>query len=166
MYLPILVNKYLNTVGNEKTILLIGTTCQLLAAEYFLKKKCEQLYKIALFCKQQKNLKSTCFLAKRTGFSPIDKNGAQVEYRGGNWPGQVKIGGKTMKWETAAALPYGKRLWRVPGCRMCPNPFGGGADLTLADPWGIDKAGDFGNTLIAVWTEKGKKRSLICAMED
>lgn len=154
MYLPFLANKNLGG-ANRGTVLLIGTTCQLLAAERCLRKKCERIYKIAIFCKQQKNLKSTCFMAKRLGLGPINRDDAQVEYRGGNWPGQVTINGKGMKWEAVAGLPYGKRLWRVPGCRLCPHPFGIGADLTLADPWGIDRAGEPGNTLIAVWTKKG-----------
>jgi len=156
MYLPILVNKHLHKIQNSGPVLLVGTTCQLLAAERLLKNTCKQIYKIAIFCKQQKNLKSTCFMAKRLGLDPLDRDYAQVEYRGVNWPGRVQINGKQMKWETAASLPYGKRLWRVPGCRLCSNPFGIEADLTLADPWGLDQAGTPGNTLVAVWTLKGR----------
>lgn len=162
MYLPILVNKNLNTFNQERSIVLIGTTCQLIAAEYFLKKKCKQIFKIAIFCKQQKNIKLTRFIAKRLGVSILNINSVHVEYRGGSWPGQININGKTMDYEVAAALPYGKRLWRVPGCRMCPNPFGVGVDLTLADPWGIDKTGDPGNTLIVVWSERGKELLDLC----
>lgn len=156
MYLPILVNKNLNKINEKGPILLIGTTCQLLAAERILKKTSQQIYKIAIFCKQQKNLRSTCFMAKRLRVDPIDEDNTDIEYRSGPWPGYVQIDGKQMKWEVAAALPYGKRLWRIPGCRFCPNPFGVDVDLTLADPWGIDRPGEPGNTLIAVWTQKGK----------
>lgn len=155
MYLPILVNKNLDKILGKDPILLIGTTCQLLAAERILKKTSQDIYKIAILCKQQKTLLSTCFMAKRLRVDPIDIGNTHIEYRGGHWPGQVQINGKNMKYEAAAALPYGKLLWRVPGCRFCPNPFGVDVDLTLADPWGIDKPGEPGNTLIAVWTKKG-----------
>ncbi len=156
MYLPILVNRHLHTIKDNGPILLIGTACQLLAAERFLRHSSRQIFKIAIFCKQQKHLKSTCFMAKRMGLGPTERNDCKVEYRGENWPGRVRINGKQMQWERAAALPYGKRLWRVPGCRVCPNPFGIEPDLTLADPWGLDTPGTPGNTLVAVWTQKGR----------
>jgi coenzyme F420 hydrogenase subunit beta len=162
MYLPILVNKNMAAVKKIRSIFLIGTACQLLGAENLLKKRCERIFKVAIFCKQQKNAKLTLHMARRLGQKQFRMNSAAVEYRGGNWPGQVKIDGKAMKYGTASALPYGRRLWRVPGCRMCSNPFGEGADLTLSDPWGIDKAGELGNTLIAVWTEKGRELLAAC----
>lgn len=162
MYLPILVNRNLDVVKKMHSILLIGTTCQLLAAENLLKERCEHIFKVAIFCKQQKNIKSTFHMARRLNQESFDMNSDTVEYRGGNWPGQVRIKGKAMKWEIAAALPFGKRLWRVPGCRMCSNPFGKDSDLTLADPWGIDQAGGPGNTLTVVWTEKGRELLAVC----
>ncbi len=162
MYLPILANKKLDTVKGLRSILLIGTTCQLLAAENFLKTQCEQIFKVAIFCKQQKNIKFTYHIAKRLEQDTFDIKNAAIEYRGGGWPGQIKINEKEMNYETAAALPFGKRLWRVPGCRMCSNPFGKDSDLTLADPWGIDQAGEPGNTLVVVWTEKGRDLLAAC----
>lgn len=67
------------------------------------------------------------------------------------------IDNRSIAYEKVAALPYGKRLWRVPGCLCCPNPLGVNVDLTLADPWGIEKPGTAGKTLVMVWTDQGKE---------
>lgn len=99
---------------------------------------------------------ATRFLAKRLGIDPLREPIRDIRYRGNGWPGEVCINGKVMPWEEAAALPYGKRLWRVPGCRSCPNPLGIGVDLTLADPWHIEPQDTVGMTMVMVWSQRGK----------
>ena len=161
LYLPILMLENLQCSKKAKSALVIGTTCQLLAAERLLKGKVEQLVKVGIFCKQQKTLALTRFLAKRLGVDE-EIESCMVSYRGGTWPGEVCIGGRCLSYEKAAALPYGKRLWRVPGCLFCPNPFGGGSDLTLSDPWSIRRRGDMGSTIVCVWTRKGQQLFNAC----
>ncbi len=157
MYLPILTMKNLRFKKPLESILLIGTTCQLLAATRLLNGRVNKIIQIAIFCKQQKTIGLTKFIAKRLGIQFEQNRGHQMSYRGKGWPGRITIDEKEISFEEAASLPYGKRLWRVPGCLCCPNPFGIGVDLTLADPWGLEESGALGKTLVLIWTEQGKK---------
>lgn len=155
MYLPIPVNQNLNLNLNSKTLLVVGTNCQLLAVENFYRKTDVKLIKVAIFCKQQKTTQFTDFMCRRLNA----RKGAPMRYRGGGWPGTVSIGKEQLNWEDAAGLPFGKCLWRIPGCLYCGNPLGVNADITLADPWGIltkDEVVD-GKTLIIVRTKLGEK---------
>ena len=52
-------------------------------------------------------------------------------------------------------MPFGKKLWTVPGCDVCGNPFGDDADITVLDPWIIHKANEMGDNLIVIHNEKG-----------
>ena len=156
MYLPIMANKNLRLTTPIKKILIIGTPCQLMGAEKLLKNRVQQIYKIAVFCKQQKTLGFLKFMVKRLRVSLTREFDTEISFRGEGWPGKLKVGTEKMDWAQAAALPFGKRLWRVPGCRFCANPCGVNVDLTLADPWGIDEAEGLGKTLTLVWTEQGQ----------
>lgn len=155
MYLPILVNQNLRKSLSGTVLLVVGTNCQLIAAERFYRNSDIGLVKVAIFCKQQKTKKFTDFLRHRLQA----KEDMPFKYRGNGWPGSVSSAGCALLWEDAAGLPFGKRLWRIPGCRFCGNPLGVNADLTLADPWGIVSPNDGGGgkTLIFVHTEMGQK---------
>ena len=52
-------------------------------------------------------------------------------------------------------MPFGKKLWTVGGCNICGNPFGVNVDMTLLDPWIIEKR-NAGKNLIIVHSKKGK----------
>ena len=156
MYLPIMANKNLKLRTATRTLLVIGLPCQLLGAEELLKNQVQCIYKVAILCKQQKTLGFLYFIAKRLGISFNPESDMEISFRGAGWPGNFTIGSKTMPFEQAARLPFSKRLWRVPGCLFCPNPSGGNADLTLADPWGIEKPGTLGKTLTLAWTKEGQ----------
>ncbi len=155
MYLPIPVLENLRFDGKIRSIAIIGTTCQLLAASKLLKGRVEKLIRIAVLCKQQKHLGFTKFIGKRLGITDLAKC-SEVEYRGTGWPGQVSIDKCLLDWEQATAIPFGKRLWRIPGCLVCPNPFGYKADITLADPWGLESRNTAGKTMVVAWTDTGK----------
>ena len=156
MYLPVMANENLKLKAATKTMLVIGTPCQLLGAERLLKNQTQRIYKIAIFCKQQKTFGFLHFMARRLGVSFDQESTMEISFRGEGWPGRLRIGSKSIAYEHAAALPFGKRLWRVPGCLFCPNPCGANADLTLADPWGIEQPGALGKTLTLVWTKQGQ----------
>ena len=139
-------------------LMIVGTACQLRALEKVVKNKCNTLIKVCIFCKQQKTLESTRFLAKMMGTDiPSDLN-FSVQYRGKGWPGTVQIRDAVLPWHRAAQLPFGRRLWTVAGCNICGDPFGTKAlaDITLMDPWKIRTPNDLGETLAIVHTEKGR----------
>lgn len=161
MYLPILVNKNLKRTRKHLTLLIIGTNCQLIGADLFFRNSHVRLIKVALLCKQQKTLEFTRFIARRLGVGiNLDM---QVRYRGQGWPGKMKIGQEELEYSDAAALPYGKRLWMVPGCRFCGHPLGWNADITLADPWGIYSKDKYGKTMILVRTDLGRDFLKACS---
>ncbi len=171
MYLPILVMKNLRLKRLKekyRSLLVVGTACQLLAAEKLVGKKVQKLYKVAIYCKQQKDFRATKYCARRLNLptdSSIPGKISKVVYRGDGWPGKVKFNQCGLAWEQAAAVPFGKRLWRVPGCRFCPDAFGINADLTLLDPWGIRSKSDLGETLVVAWTARGAELLQVAAEE-
>lgn len=138
-------------------LMVVGTACQLKALDKIVKHKCNELIKVCIFCKQQKTLESTRFMSKMIGGSISKDFNFYTQYRGTGWPGTVKINDKTLIWERAAQLPFGRRLWTVPGCNICGDSYGikVGADISLMDPWVIKKRNNFGETLITVHTSKG-----------
>lgn len=158
LYHTVMIGENLDKVQRCNRLMIVGTSCQLWAMEGMLKGKCKELIKVCIFCKQQKTLESTRFLAKIMGSAPIDcKHPFSVRYRGMGWPGIVQVKGAELPYSRAAQLPFGRRLWTVPGCDICSDPFGvsSGADVSLMDPWNIRTENDKGETLVTVHTHKG-----------
>lgn len=139
-------------------LMLVGTACQLKAMTAAVKGKYKHLIRVCIFCKQQKTLDSTRFIAKMAG-SSLNGHQFQARYRGNGWPGTIEINGRTIAWRRAASLPFGRRLWSVPGCNVCGDPFGiySEADLSLMDPWSIRKDNELGETLVIAHTPAGRK---------
>lgn len=159
VYHSIMACTEIEKVHKVKRLMLVGTSCQLYALETALKGKYEELIKVCIFCKQQKTLGSTKFLSKLLGTSVTEPYSFKSQYRGTGWPGVVSINDKSIAWEKAAGLPFGRRLWCVPGCDICGDPFGieVGADVTLMDPWSIRSQNDLGETLVTIHTESGEQ---------
>lgn len=158
MYLPILVMRNLVLKKKQMSLLVVGTPCQLLAAEALVGKKVDRLLKVAIYCKQQKDFRATQYCAGRLNIPTLCNTPEKihrVSYRGDGWPGCVTVNGRRLAYDQAAAVPFGKRLWRVPGCRFCPDAFGLNVDLSLMDPWGICKENTMGETLVVAWTTQG-----------
>lgn len=156
VYHSVPLNENMAEIKKCKRLLIVGTSCQLRALNVFLKNKCEELYTLCIFCKQQKNFKSSRFIAKLakeriTTFEDVKT----FAYRGNGWPGKCEFNGKKVAWGIAALMPFGKKLWTVPGCDICGNPFGDDADITVLDPWVIHKANEMGDNLIVVHNDKG-----------
>ena len=157
IYHSVMLGRNINRVPRCNRLMIVGTSCQLRAMEKALKGKCKELLKVCIFCKQQKTLDSTRFLAKAMGVSLSDNLKISTRYRGKGWPGIVRVMGAELPWNRAAQLPFGRRLWSVPGCNVCGDPFGTevDADVTLMDPWKIRESNDLGETLVTVHSKKG-----------
>lgn len=69
----------------------------------------------------------------------------------------MRVNEAKLPYSRAASLPFGKRLWTVPGCNVCGDSFGTNAeaDISLMDPWNIRQSNDLGETLITVHTGCG-----------
>lgn len=138
-------------------LMVIGTACQLRALDKALTSKFKAIIKVCIFCKQQKTLDSTRFLAKVCGTKIPDDLQFSAQYRGNGWPGVVKINSRSLPYHRAAQIPFGQRIWTVPGCNVCSDSFGflAGADITLMDPWVIRNPNNLGETVVIVSTEAG-----------
>jgi len=159
IYHSVMACTNVNRIERCNRLMIVGTSCQLRALEKIAKSRCNELIKICIFCKQQKTLDSTRFLAKIIGEKINNDKKFYAQYRGTGWPGIVKINNSSLPWHRAAQLPFGRRLWTVPGCDVCGDSYGieSNADITLMDPWIIRERNELGETLITVHTEKGLK---------
>ena len=159
IYHSVMACTNINRIERCNRLMIVGTSCQLRALEKIAKSKCNELITICIFCKQQKTLDSTRFLAKIVGEEINNEKKFYAQYRGTGWPGIVKINNSSLPWHRAAQLPFGKRLWTVPGCDVCGDSYGieSNADITLMDPWIIRERNELGETLITVHSEKGLK---------
>lgn len=157
VYHSVMIGTNIKKVQKCERLMIVGTSCQLRALEVALKGKYTELIKICIFCKQQKTLDSTRFLAKVNGLKIPENLKFSTRYRGEGWPGIVRVREAEMPWNRASQLPFGRRLWTVPGCNVCGDPFGMecNADITLMDPWLIKAENDFGETLVTVHSERG-----------
>ena len=144
-------------VGRCGRLVVVGTACQLLAMNVALRGKATEVIRVCIFCKQQKTLGSTRFIAKMMGAEIPENLKFSPRYRGTGWPGIVRVNDAKLPWNRAAQIPFGRRLWTVPGCDVCGDSFGTecGADISLMDPWEIRQQNDLGETLITVHTENG-----------
>ena len=158
VYHSVMACRNINKIQHCKRLIVVGTSCQLRAMNAALKGKADEIIRVCIFCKQQKTLDSTRFLAKIIG-TEIPKNlKFSARYRGNGWPGIVRVNESELPYSRAAQIPFGRRLWTVPGCDVCGDSFGikAEADLTLMDPWKIRTPNDMGETLVTVHTETGK----------
>lgn len=157
VYHSVMQCRELTEVKKCDRLMVVGTSCQLYALEKALRGKFNTLIKVCIFCKQQKTLDSTRFIAKIMGRKlPADLR-FTIRYRGVGWPGIAKFDDAELVHARTSQLPFGHRLWTVPGCNICGDPFGflAGADISLMDPWGICGPNDFGDTLITVSSPAG-----------
>ncbi len=159
VYHSIMACTEISKVQKVHRLMIVGTSCQLYALEKALKGKYDELVKVCIFCKQQKTLDSTKWLGKVSGSKVSSKGGFTAEYRGIGWPGFVRVNKKPIAWERAAGLPFGRRLWTVPGCNNCGDPFGieVEADISMMDPWKIRPENNLGETLVTVHSDVGLK---------
>ena len=157
VYHTLLACRNIYKIRKCQRLIVVGTSCQLRAMNAALKGKADEIIRVCIFCKQQKTLGSTRFLAKMMGTKVPENRKFFVRYRGQGWQGIVRVNEAKLPWNRAASLPFGKRLWTVPGCGICGDSFGmeAGADITLMDPWTICSHNELGETLVTVHTQKG-----------
>ena len=157
VYHTLLACRNIDKIQKCRRLIVVGTSCQLRAMNAALKGKADEIIRVCIFCKQQKTLDSTRFLAKMMGAKVPENRKFFVRSRGQGGQGNVRVNEAMLPWNMAASLPFGKRLWTVPGCNACGDPFGtnAGADISLMDPWNIRQANNLGETLITIHTNHG-----------
>ena len=114
VYHSVMIGTNLNKVKKCNRLMIVGTACQLRALEKALKGKYNELVKICIFCKQQKTLESTRFLAKMMGAKIPENLNFSTRYRGDGWQGIVHIGEAQLPYSRAAQLPSRERFRATP----------------------------------------------------
>ena len=157
VYHSVMACRNIRRIQKCKRLIVVGTSCQLRAMNAALKGKADEIIRVCIFCKQQKTLGSTRFLAKAMGTDIPENLKFFARYRGLGWPGIVRVNESELPYSRAAQIPFGRRLWTVEGCNVCGDPFGtkSGADITLMDPWKIRQENSLGETLVVVHSEAG-----------
>lgn len=159
IYHSVMACKELYKVPKCNRLMVIGTTCQLYAAEKVLKGKFEKIIKIVIFCKQQKTPEAMRFLAKYNRCK-LPSNGCfDLSYRGDGWTGFSTMMGVKTPYKKFSYLAFGRRLWTVPGCNACSDPYGKDirADITILDPRYVCEENELGDSFLVVMSDEGKQ---------
>lgn len=87
-----------------------------------------------------------------------------INYREGNWPGQVSIKTPNKDVQIPLAGSYYTAIsngyyFSIQGCLLCPDYFNENADISFGDPWGfkVDQGLSLGKSVVIVRSEKGKE---------
>lgn len=129
----------------NKTVLFVGTPCQVAGLKLFLRKEHDNLYTCDFICMgissskhwedylkefwSGKSINSIFFKDKRNGWHNWKMN---IKYSGGEYLANGS--------EDPFFYGYVKRLTMRPSCRTCPfRTYKRISDFTIADAWGIDK---------------------------
>lgn len=112
---------------------------------------------ISLFCHHTPARKATKDLLKSLGVQP--EKISSLNYRGNGWPGYFRIVDKNGS--ICINIPY-REVWdnhfskSIPlVCRMCQDPFGKFADISVGDAWGFPDQSQLGKSAIILRTSKG-----------
>lgn len=139
----------------------VGKPCEITAARLLIHSHPEKyrghLLLISLFCAHTPSRKSTKELLKKQGLN-IEQI-QEIRYRGNGWPGHFQVIGKNQT--ILLEKPY-RDIWDnylsrdpAPSCRLCMDPFGKLADISVGDAWGFEDPSGFGLSAILVRTELG-----------
>lgn len=154
-YMPIDMGEIIRKVRDEnKRVAIVGVPCQIQALKKMFGQKRELIY-IALFCNHCSSVNATKFLLNGMKIRKTD----YVLHRGEGWPGYFKIAdAKTQK---AYRIPFRKVYINSFGwyfnnmrCRMCNDPFGDFADISVGDAFVTSETNETGKTLCFVRNEK------------
>lgn len=161
LYRPILWGDAIETINPAwKKVLLVGLPCQIRAARVFLKYRFPHLIisSVNIYCKKQKDFGYSRYIA---GFLKQHwKLNTDLVYRGQGWPGHSYIRTDRGNITEKKTYSYPALCWNLSGCQYCFDSLNAtGADITVADPWGIVEphCDEFGQNLVFVWTEAGER---------
>ena len=122
-------------------VLVFALPCQSRAIRTLALRHGVEVVIIGLVCSSQQTMDATFYLLRRLG---IRKKGvASIKYRGDGWPGGVQI---ILKNGKSRFIPNNNSIWKKifhsrlfapKRCLRCVSTKNEGADVVLADPWGI-----------------------------
>jgi coenzyme F420 hydrogenase subunit beta len=148
--------------GKFRSVLVIGIPCQVLGLQLGrrrMRKLQNRIFAVlGSFCGGTTTFKLLDYLVSRL---PLEKRDQikTVRFRGGHWPGNIKV---ELKDGTIETLPGIERDFHqftalLPACMFCADHFNEYADISYGDPWLEDILArkDGGYSVVIVRTERG-----------
>ncbi len=135
--------------------------CQCKAIRKIILDEGKECFIIGLTCSSQQTNEATKYLLRRMSIKP--NNVQLIRYRGNGWPSGIQV---TLKNGLQRFMPNNNSLWTqifhsrlfiMSRCFKCNETISSNADITLADPWGLEIANTdkIGHTLIFTFSEQG-----------
>ncbi len=161
-YSPTFTCVGLKGVQSGKCYAFVGKPCDIYALnkckEYLTELKNAISYTVGVFCHHTPNYECTDRLLREQRIFP--EQVAKIQYRGGGWPGFVRVFGK--KGDVLFEQEY-KKAWveymadTPKRCKMCVDCTAEYADISLGDAWNIAKShkDEVGKNIIIARTQRG-----------
>jgi coenzyme F420 hydrogenase subunit beta len=170
------MNKIGEIINTNEDIAVVGLPCHIHALRKYQSRFPHRLKNvkviIGLFCHMAIEIDGTLRMIERAKIKK--ENIEKIEYRGGEWPGQVRVvmkDGKICSLHSSdfkdGAINYLKYLYYPKRCLTCIDFSAELSDISVGDPWFRNKDGSYiykgGHSLILIRTEKGKSVVSIAA---
>lgn len=146
VYQPVSVNEVLKEINKDDRVAFVGLPCHIRGLELFLKYRKNLVnsfvIKIGLICTIGRGKHGTSLTIKKSLKIKKTENIRKIIYRVGTPPGdfQVYFNNNTKKEIPCIELLKNTDFIFMPkGCLFCTDLFNDKADITVGDPWGMNK---------------------------
>ena len=157
IYAPTMWGQNLNKarrLGAADRLLIIGLPCQIKGARKLLAAVRCKVFTIAIICRKTKDFRFADYVKRYHHLA----NGEPWVFRGYGWPGIIgNPDGAHSDYSQFSAIPFGLDIWNVSACSRCADCLATDvADLSVGDPWGIDRANRNGCNFLLTNTPAGE----------
>ena len=164
------MEKFNEIIHTNEDVAVVGLPCHIHALRKYQSRFPHKLKNvkviIGLFCHMAIEIDGTLRMIERARIKK--ENIKKIEYRGGEWPGQVRVvmkDGKVCSLHSSdfkdGAINYLKYLYYPKRCLSCTDFSAELSDISVGDPWFRNKDGSYiykgGHSLILIRTGKGKE---------
>ncbi len=149
----------LKKINNKESV---AITCLPCHAKAISKMRLKNVFTVGLFCSGQISQDFNQYLLKKEKIDPIKVK--KVQHRQGKWPGKTIITLKNKRKieinfnQSYLSAAFGSLIFSPDYCLLCDDLFCQQADVSLGDPWKINKPNrNSDDNLIIVRTKKGER---------
>lgn len=133
-YCPVPLGEILPLIKKGERYAIVGVPCQIQVLRKIFAKEQERLIFISLFCNHCSSANATEFLLH---CMENGKDSCNISYRGNGWPGNISLtytdGSRSLiPFRSVYLKSFGKYFFND-RCRLCNDPFGEFADISMAD---------------------------------
>ncbi len=122
---------------------------------------------IGLYCGNQLHFGATRSFLRRHGVDDLGEI-AEIRYRDGAWPGQVRCRLKDGRSFAVPKFEFNHLIsfYVMQRCLLCTDLAAEGADISVADAWGAEPTATTGASLVVTRTARGEAVVADCAARD